>query len=365
MVSSVSGRSKRLFRRTCSLCKFRTGSFPGSAKGPIAASAAAFLLLLGSVPWATPAALASATPLPEEIMLLPMIVAGDPSGSPADTPTDRIDANTTSSPFAGVGSITSSLGRCSGTVISQRHVITAAHCFDNQNDGTIDASLQSIVFNLNFGGDLTHQIGVGALDVNPEYLGTSTTFSHDLAILTLLEDVPAGLPVYELATMAFNDKLTLVGYGQSGNGTESSFSVGGSSSVKRVGGNVNDAFFSELFGFDFDAPDTVGQPGGSLGNDIETMIGPGDSGGAAFVTDGLQYYLAGVTTFRSGSAPSFGSLGGGVRVGDYNDWIGSVVTSGAVIAAPAPASMLFLALGGAFLAARRRSAVLCRIAGRD
>ncbi len=33
------------------------------------------------------------------------IVAGDPLGSPADSPAARVDPNTTSSPFAGVGSI--------------------------------------------------------------------------------------------------------------------------------------------------------------------------------------------------------------------------------------------------------------------
>jgi hypothetical protein len=34
-----------------------------------------------------------------------MIVAGDPNGTPADSPENRVDANTADSPYAGVGSL--------------------------------------------------------------------------------------------------------------------------------------------------------------------------------------------------------------------------------------------------------------------
>ena len=57
----------------------------------------------------------------------PMIVAGDPNGSPADSPSNRVDANTTASDFAGVGSLFMKLGRfngyvCTATPIDASHL---------------------------------------------------------------------------------------------------------------------------------------------------------------------------------------------------------------------------------------------------
>lgn len=59
------------------------------------------------------------------------IVAGDPVGTPSDSPSNRVDANTTSSPYAGVGSLAIQNGPnlfiCTATAISPNHVLTAAH----------------------------------------------------------------------------------------------------------------------------------------------------------------------------------------------------------------------------------------------
>src|SRR5262245_28584890 len=63
--------------------------------------------------------------------VFPTVMAGDPKGLPADAPTQHVDPNSASSPFAGVGSIvvtTADSDRLgSGAVIGPRYVLTAAH----------------------------------------------------------------------------------------------------------------------------------------------------------------------------------------------------------------------------------------------
>jgi hypothetical protein len=142
--------------------------------------------------------------------------------------------------------------------------------------------------------------------------------------------------------MVAGTHLYLVGYGRSGDGVNG-YTTNASFTVKRTGQNIvetvtgqddaspttSTSTAKEVFQFDFDAPLTFGQPGGSLGNDKETTLGGGDSGGPSFVlcTDcnpalASSYSLAGVNTFTQGlNAPKFGSSGGGINVFPYRDWI--------------------------------------------
>src|SRR5262245_35838814 len=120
------------------------------------------------------------------------IVAGDPNGSPADSPTDRIDANLTSSPFAGVGSLQISANRgtyiCTATPIDSTHVLTAGHCVDLNNDGKSDKrdGIRGITFNLNYGGNLTSQISADHWNVNPNFTGFNRpSINDDLTVITL------------------------------------------------------------------------------------------------------------------------------------------------------------------------------------
>ena len=84
----------------------------------------------------------------------------------------------------------------------------------------------------------------------------------------------------------------------------------------------------EVFQFDFDAPTSPD----SLGNDIETTLGGGDSGGPSFVDDGNGgLKLFGINTYttqfswNSPEAPLFGSGGGGIVVSSYLDFINSIL----------------------------------------
>lgn len=279
----------------------------------------------------------------------PVIVAGDPNGSPADSPSNRVDLNTTSSPFAGVGSVQVNTRRGtyigSGTPISSRHVVTAGHVVDINNDGRSDRKdgIKSTYLILNFGGSQTHKIAVSRIDVHPDFTGFARpSVNDDIAVLTLASPLPAGVPTYGLPTgdLAASTTLTMVGYGRSGDGVNG-YTTNASWTVKRRGENNADAFYTqddsdrpaanEVFRFDFDGPIGTGSfGGGTLGNDRETQLGGGDSGGPSFVANGPAYTLAGVNTFTQGSnTPKFGSLGGGISIFPYVGWINSVVAGSA------------------------------------
>jgi hypothetical protein len=284
---------------------------------------------------------ASSTCAPDEFH--PVIVAGDPNGSPADSPSDRVDPNTASSPFAGVGSVQVNTRRGtyigSGTLIDATHVVTAAHVVDINNDGRSNSKdgINSVYLILNAGGG-QQQIAVSRIDVHPDFTGFGhPSVNDDIAVLTLASPV-SGVPTYALPTadLAAGTTVTMVGYGRSGDGVNG-YTINASWSVKRTGENNADDFYTqddnggpaanEVFRFDFDGPDapnTFG--GGTLGNARETTLGGGDSGGPSFVEDESGYTLVGVNTFTQGfDAPLFGSLGGGVNVFPYVGWINAVV----------------------------------------
>ncbi len=284
-----------------------------------------------------------------------LIVAGDLAGTPSDSPGLRVDPNTVGSPYAGVGSLRVDATGFDGytyigsaTAISPTHVLTAAHMLDLDNNGTIDVTAADVTFNLNFGSDLSHVITASALTVHPDWTGfASPSINDDLAVIELSTPLPAGVPIYSLNTDPFVniETITLVGYGLSGDGVNGyDFSLGTSWSVKRVGFNRTDVYISDDEGsgsregwqLDFDGPskktNLYGRPRGTnltLGNDIETTLGGGDSGGPSFIDDGAGgLEIFGVNTFGFGgkaSSPLFGSGAGGIVVSTYAEWILSVV----------------------------------------
>jgi len=281
-----------------------------------------------------------------QAIFYPVLQAGSATGSPPDTPSDRVDPNIAGSEFDGVGSIevvhpTLGTFMCTGTVVSPTHVLTAGHCFDVEADGVPDAGATG-TFNLNDGSDFSSTHTVSQIFTHPDFTGFANGGNDDLAILELASPVPVSTNIFSVRVgdMTEGETLEMVGYGQAGDG-DTGFTVTPSFSVKRVGGNNADLFVvddegsgdDEIYFFDFDEPtsSTSGYFGGTtLGNDIETSVGGGDSGGPAFVEVDGEKVIAGLNTFNwelLGSTPPagfFGSLGGGVILAPYIDWIASI-----------------------------------------
>ncbi len=282
----------------------------------------------------------------------PVIVAGDPNLTPTDSPADRVDPNTADSLFAGVGSLkihtSSGDSICTATAISPFHVVTAAHCLDKNADGSIDATPENVKFNVNMSGSSsTYVLTASELYVHPDWTGFGhPSINDDVAVIELASLLPADVPIYALNDVPFDQPVTatMVGYGRSGTGV-SGYTTGASYTVKRSGGNVIDYYFTddegsgarETFQFDFDFPNSPE----SLGNDIETTLGGGDSGGPSFIDDGNGgLKLFGLNTFttqfawNSPDAPYFGSGGGGMVVQAYLDFINSILFGSEVVITP-------------------------------
>jgi hypothetical protein len=272
----------------------------------------------------------------------PVVSAGSPRVSPADTPADRVDANSPTSPYAGVGSIQVGTRNGSfvgtGAVIGSKYVLTAAHVIDANNDGKFDRKdgVQGMYFILNTDGDVTYKIAITEVHIHPDFNGfNAPAVNDDLAILTLAEDLPADVPSYGIGSgdQQPGTLFTVVGYGRSGDGVKG-YTTPASATVKRVGENVMDAFIgqddpgrpevNEVFRFDFDGPTGNGPLGGpTLGNGAETTFGPGDSGAPIFGGGGTT--IVGVAAFTQGNAPRFGSMGGGALISPYGKWLDSIL----------------------------------------
>jgi hypothetical protein len=271
------------------------------------------------------------------------IIGGIEDGTPPDSPAQRVDPNTITSPWAGVGSLSIGLigpreGTYTASALDARHVITAAHVVSGRDPADVR-------FNLNYGADLSHRIEAAAIVVHPDYAGykpdsRSGVVHDDLAIVRLGEPLPFGVPFYAIRRRPVLPRtvITLVGYGASGDGANGR-SIGASPSVKRVGRNVIDTAFQdngggnfpEVYVFDFDGPDlSTNRLGvGSLGNHIEATVAVGDSGSPALVSGAQRrWQLVGVNTFiapRSDLNQRFGGLGGGVLLHPYVGWVDSVL----------------------------------------
>lgn len=344
-------------------------------------------------------------------VVTPMVLRGGGGYVPGNW----VDANVPTSPFSGVVSVSIrfDLGTpdaagyiCSGALLSNFHVLTAAHCIDKFDDGnamTLDAS-NDVRVRFNHDNPTSNlagatQIAASAVTMHPNYQGFGNCpagspsdwfcVNDDLAIITLSQAAPVQAARYSVlgTGLSGGELITMVGYGTSGTGHVGHQSGTANFYVKKSGDNVVDlfdwddeAYFgagpNEVWYADFDGTDMRGQFQDTfcqlgyvcspyLGNSTEGNIGGGDSGGPSFMWRNGQYVLVGNNTF-GGTYPdqvsgTFGTYFGGMSLAAYSSFL-TQATGGAVVLVPEPETyaMLLAGLGVVGWIVRRRGAMARR-----
>jgi trypsin len=168
---------------------------------------------------------------------------------------------------------------CSGTMLTNRHVLTAAHCYSDQN---ITSS------SVRVGG---RDVAVAQTSIHPQYNGEDVPPQNDVAIITLDRDVATRtVPILLSRTIEPNDEFSIFGFGLDENDISGVLRSG---EMKVTG--INSQFFFAQF------------------NEGGSTICSGDSGGPAIVKfksdNGDKIGIIGVNSFGTFSCNNDSTAG--------------------------------------------------------
>jgi hypothetical protein len=257
-----------------------------------------------------------------------------------------------------VNSIARLIPRCSAALISDQHLLCAAHCFDENEDGTVDEIYTAIPHSAAF--ELAGETYL--IDIDTTMIQFAQNWPEqkaDIAVLMLTNEAPAAAPRYPLygGASELGQPVVMTGYGIPGHGSTGSMISFVRPPPKRAGLNRVDDIRHDLPGAEFlvvdfdsgqEAHNTLTLSGieSDLGFGADEVFSAlGDSGGPMFVGQAI----AGVNSFSTNldeadpiNNSSWGEIFHATRVSYFRDFL-TMATSGSAVFVPEPAgSLLFM-----------------------